>query len=185
MTEQLKLIAQRIRELREVSGVSAESLAKELEIPIEKYQEYESGNADFPVSLLYEIAGKFHVELTAILTGEEPKLKTHSVVRKGKGASIERRKAYKYQSLAYNFLNKSSEVFLVKVEPKSDDSSIEQNSHPGQEFNYVISGSLKVSIGKNEVVLNEGDSLYFDSHVPHSMKSLDNKPAEFLAFIIN
>ena len=123
MSDQIRQISARIKELREISGVSIEALAKELNISIETYKEYESGNKDIPVSFLYEIANKFNVELTAILTGEGPKLHSYALVRKGKGVSIERRKQYKYQSLAYNFVNKKAEPFLVSVEPEPD-------SHP-------------------------------------------------------
>lgn len=183
MSEQIKLIAARIKELREIAALSVDSLAKELNISTEAYLEYEGGNKDIPVSFLYEISNKFNVELTAILTGGGPKLHSYALVKKGKGVSIERRKQYKYQSLAYNFANKKAEPFLVTVAPEADSSQIHFNSHPGQEFNYVIEGSLKIIIHGHELILNEGDSLYFDSGSPHGMKAMDNKCAKFLAII--
>ncbi len=182
MSDQIKLIAARIKELREISGVSLETLSKEFNISKETYQEYESGNKDIPVSFLYEIANRFGVELTAILTGEVPKLHTYALVRKGKGVSVERRKEYKYQNLAYNFAHKKAEPFLVSVEPEEDE-PIHFNSHPGQEFNYVLEGTLKIIVDGHELVLNEGDSLYFDSGYNHGMKAMGNKTAKFLAII--
>lgn len=184
MTDQLKQVAMRIRELREIAGLSIEDLARELEISPETYTEFESGECDISVSYLYEIANKFHVELTAILTGENPKLHTFSHVKNGKGVTVERRKDYLYQSLAPNFVRKRAEPFLVTVAPKPDDEPIARNSHYGQEFNYLLKGSLLVVIGDNELILNEGDSLYFDSHHPHGMKALNGEPAEFLAIIL-
>lgn len=184
MSEQIRQIAMRIKELREIAGISIESLSKEFNISIDTYQEYESGNVDIPVSFLYEIANKFNIELTAILTGEGPKLHTYSLVRNGKGASVERRKQYKYQSLAYNFKHKKAEPFLVTVDPEPDNAEIHYNSHPGQEFNYVLEGTLKVYVDGHEVVLNEGDSLFFDSGINHGMKALNGKPAKFLAIIL-
>jgi len=184
MSEQIKQIAMRIKDLREIYGISAETLANELGIPKDKYEEYESGEVDIPVSLLYKIANRFDVELTAILTGENPKLQTYCLVRKGKGVSVERRKDYKYQSLAYNFINKKFEPFLVTVEPCSEFESASYNTHPGQEFNYVIEGELKITIDYHELVLKEGDSLFFDSSIKHKMKALGNKPAKFLAIIM-
>ncbi|HOQ38687.1 MAG TPA: XRE family transcriptional regulator [Acetivibrio sp.] len=172
-----------MKELREISGISVESLSKELNISEETYLEYESGEVDIPVSFLYEIANKFNVTLSEILTGEAPRLHTYSVVRKDKGVSVERRKDYKYKSLAYNFINKKMEPFLVTVEPDSND-EIHYNSHPGQEFNYVIEGTLKVLINGHEIILNEGDSLFFDSSEKHGMKALNGKIARFLAVII-
>ena len=183
MSEQIRQISKRIKELREISGISVESLSKELNISEETYLEYESGEVDIPVSFLYEIANKFNVTLSEILTGEAPRLHTYSVVRKDKGVSVERRKDYKYKSLAYNFINKKMEPFLVTVEPDSND-EIHYNSHPGQEFNYVIEGTLKVLINGHEIILNEGDSLFFDSSEKHGMKALNGKIARFLAVII-
>jgi quercetin dioxygenase-like cupin family protein/DNA-binding XRE family transcriptional regulator len=183
MSEQIRLIAARIKELREISGLSIESLAIEFNVSKETYENYESGNVDIPVSFLYEVANKFNVELTAILTGEGPRLHTYSLVRKGKGMSVERRQQYKYQSLAYNFVHKKSEPFLVSVEPDAEGAPLHYNTHPGQEFNYVLEGTLNVVINGHEIVMNEGDSLFFDSTAKHGMKAVGGKTAKFLAII--
>lgn len=184
MSDQIKQIAARIRELRDIAGISVESLAAELGIPPETYREYEGGEIDIPIGFLYELANIFNVELTAILTGENPRLRTYCLVRKGKGISVDRKKPYKYQSLAYNFINKKSEPFIVCVEPSADDEPIHFSSHPGQEFNYVLEGSLMIYLDGHQLVLNEGDSLYFDSGCNHGMKAIGGKQAKFLAIII-
>ncbi len=184
MSEQIKLIASRIKELREISAISAQSLAAELNISEEIYLEYESGNTDIPVSFLYQIANRFNVELSAILTGDNPRLHTYQVVRKGKGANVERREDYKYQSLANNFIGKKAEPFIVTVAPEADSFPVHFNSHKGQEFNYVIEGTLKIIINGHELVLEEGDSVYFDSSANHGMKALNGKQAKFLAIIL-
>ena len=77
-----------------------------------------------------------------------------------------------------------SRALLVTVEPKPDQQRVELNSHPGQEFNYVLSGTLQVFIDGYEVVLYPGDSIYFDSGIEHGMKALNGEPAQFLAVII-
>lgn len=184
MYEQVKQIAIRIRELREISGISPEEMAEVFNIPLELYQQYEAGKIDIPVSFIYQVANKFNVELTAILTGEEPKLRIYSLVRKGKGLEVERRKEYKYQNLAYNFIHKKAEPFLVTVDPKPNGEPVSLNSHPGQEFNYVLEGTLKIVIHNYELILNEGDSLFFDSNYKHGMQALNGKPAKFLAIIL-
>lgn len=183
MSEQIQQIAARIRELREIAGLSIDQLAAEFEISKETYEEYESGTKDIPVSFLYQVANKFKVELTAILTGEGPRLHNYCLVRKGKGVSVERRKEYKYQNLAFNFINKKAEPFLVTVDPGPEDAPIHYNTHPGQEFNYVLEGTLKIIINGYELVLNQGDSLFFDSSIKHGMKAMDGKTAKFLAII--
>jgi mannose-6-phosphate isomerase-like protein (cupin superfamily) len=184
MQEHLKQIAARIRDLREIAGLTPSALATEFKIPEETYLAYESGAMDIPVSFLYEIAARFGVELAAILTGENPRLHVYSVVRAGKGLSVERRKEYKYQSLAYNFIHKKAEPFLVTVNPDPADTPIHKNSHPGQEFNFLLEGEMEVTVGGHEIVLQPGDALYFDSGYEHGMKALGDKPARFLALIL-
>jgi quercetin dioxygenase-like cupin family protein len=183
MSEQIKLIASRIKELREISGLSIENIASDLHIGEEEYRIYESGETDIPVSFLYLIANKFNVELTAILTGEGPKLHTYQLVRNGSGVDVERIEHYKYQNLAYNFVGKKAEPFIVTVNPEEDDSPIHYNSHKGQEFNYVLEGTLKIVINGHPLILNPGDSLYFDSNAKHGMKALNGEQAKFIAII--
>ena len=184
MSEQIKQIAMRIKELREIHGLSLEDLAAKLNISMEIYRAYENAEIDIPVSVLYGIANLFNVELTAILTGDEPKLNLYSLVRKGKGIKVDRRKEYGYQSLAYNFIHKKAEPFLVTVEPDSQEAPMAQNSHIGQEFNYLLEGTLKILIGSHELILEEGDCVFYDSSNKHGMKALNNKPAKFLAVIM-
>lgn len=185
MSEQLRQVAQRLKGLREIEGIAPEELAGEFGIPAELYEQYEAGEADIPVSFLYDVAEKFGVELTAILTGDNPRLKTYCHVKNGQGLAVERRKEYKYQNLAYNFSNKHSEVFMVTVPPEEGDGHVAANVHPGQEFNYLLEGRLLLVIAGKEVIMEEGDSIYFDSTYPHGMKALDGKQARFLAVIMH
>jgi mannose-6-phosphate isomerase-like protein (cupin superfamily)/DNA-binding XRE family transcriptional regulator len=184
MTEQVQLIAERIKGLREISGISAETLAADLGLSKDLYLQYESGSVDIPVGFLYELAQKHHVALAAILSGDDPRLHVYCVVRKGTGLKVERRKQYHYESLAANFIHKKAEPFLVSVDPAPESAPMEFNSHPGQEFNYVIRGTMKVNIDGHDVVLNEGDSIYFDSGCRHAMKALNNQPVQFLAIVL-
>lgn len=182
--ETIKQIASRLKGLREIFGKSTEEVAKKLEISLTNYKEYEEGKLDIPVSILYKASQYYNVELASILTGEEPKLLHYCLVKKGHGVSVERRLGYKYQSLAFNFIHKKAEPFLVTVDPDDSSKSLKLNSHHGQEFNYCLSGELKVIIGNNEVLLNEGDSLFFDSAIAHGMQAMGKKPAQFLAIVM-
>jgi quercetin dioxygenase-like cupin family protein len=184
MTDQLQSIAARIKELREISGISVESFARELNVETEVLADYECGKTDIPVGFLIRLANRFKMELTALLSGGQPKLHVYSVVRKGKGISVDRRKQYTYENLAYNFMHKKVEPFVVTVTPYPEGRTPEFNSHPGQEFNFVLEGSLMIIVDGHEIVLNEGDSIYFDSGYQHAMKALNNQNARFLALII-
>jgi transcriptional regulator with XRE-family HTH domain len=184
MKEKIQLIADRIKELREISGLSAAALAQELGISTDLLLQYESGAVDIPVGFLYSVAHKFSIELSAILTGENPRLHIYCVARKDMGLNVERRKQYKYESLAFNFINKKAEPFIVRIEPDTESAPMEFNSHPGQEFNYVIEGVVKVIIDAHEIVLNPGDSIYFDSAYKHAVKAMNQTPVKLLAIVL-
>ena len=184
MKEKMREIALRISELRELSEIGADEMAQYLNIPIETYKQYEEGIHDIPASILYEIAHNLNVDMGLLLTGEETRMHIFAVTRKGKGVKVDRRKQYKYENLAEKFIHKKAEPFVVTVEPRTDDSKPSTNSHPGQEFNYVIEGSLKLYIHENEIILEEGDSVFFDSMYEHAMEALNNKTAKFLAIVM-
>lgn len=178
-----KEVGQRIKELRELSDISIEEFAEDLNIDSETYNLYESGVKDIPASLLNEIAHKFQVDLSLLLTGEETRMSIFDITKKGKGISVERRKEYKYENLCKRFSHKKAEFFVVTVDPK-EDKTPSLNTHPGQEFNLVLEGDLKLFIHHNEIELNEGDSIIFDSSYGHAMMALNNKPAKFLSVIM-
>ena len=184
MTEQIKQIAERIKEIREISGISAETLAIKLGVATDLYLKYESGNSDIPVGILFKISELFKIELSVMLGGDSPKLRIFGVVRNGKGIKLERRKQYKYESLADNFINKKAEPFMVTIDPQPENGMLEFNSHPGQEFNYVLKGTMTTIIDGHEIVLNEGDSIYFDSGYKHAMKASNNEQVKFLAIVL-
>ena len=184
MTEQIRQTAERIKEIREISGISAESLAKSLRVTKELYNKYESGKSDIPVGIIFKISELFNIELSVMLGGDNPKLHIYGVVRNGKGLKLERRKQYKYESLAYNFINKKAEPFMVTVDPGTESTIMEFNSHAGQEFNYVIKGTMMTIIDGHEIILNEGDSIYFDSGYKHAMKALNGEQLKFLAIVL-
>ena len=184
MPGKIEQIAQRIRELRSIAGLSAPVVAKGIGLDEISYQSYESGSIDIPIGVLYEVAGYFGVELTDILTGESPRLHKYLVVRKGKGIEVERVAAYHYHSLAFNFIHKKAEPFLVEAGASPEGAPPTLNSHPGQEFDYVLEGRLLVVIDNHELVLEEGDSLFFDSGARHGMKALGGASARFLAIIL-
>jgi len=184
MTEQIRQIASRIKEIREISGISAETLAQKLGLATDLYIKYESGETDIPVGIIFEISELFNVELSVLLGGSNPKLHIYGIVRNGKGFKLERRQQYRYESLAYNFIDKKAEIFMVTVDPKPEGTLLEFNSHTGQEFNYVIKGAMMTIIDGHEIILNEGDSIYFDSGYNHAMKALNNEQVRFLAMVL-
>jgi quercetin dioxygenase-like cupin family protein/DNA-binding XRE family transcriptional regulator len=180
MDENLTQIPGRIRELREVLDISAMDMAQDIGIPIETYTKYESGELDIPISVLYKISAQLGVDATVLLTGEDPRMDRAAVCRAGKGVQIERYPGYEFSSLAYNFKGRTIEPLLVYLDPSKPPAA--QVQHNGQEFNYVIEGRVKVSIGKREYILEKGDSIYFDAGLPHGQAAVD-VPSQFITII--
>ena len=170
----------RIRELREILEISAADMAAATGIAAETYPKYENGELDIPISVLYTIAAKLGTDVTVLISGEDPKMDSAAVCRKGKGVNIERYPGYEFSSLAYNFKGRTIEPLLVFLDPGR--SQAEPVSHHGQEFNYIVEGKVKVTVGGREYLLNDGDSIYFDARLPHGQCALEG-PARFITII--
>jgi quercetin dioxygenase-like cupin family protein len=160
--------------------ISIEDMTAGTNIPVDAYVKYESGELDIPISALYAIAGKLRTDVTVLITGEEARMDNAAVCRKGKGVRIERYPGYEFSSLAYNFKGRTIEPLLVYLDPGK--APAEPVSHHGQEFNYVTEGRVKITVGRNEYTLNEGDSIYFDARLPHGQSAVSGH-ARFITII--
>lgn len=182
MTEQLKEIGQRLLALRDICEMTTAETAEKLGVSEESYVAYEKGEADFSFSFLYNCAKLFGVDVVDILSGESATLSMCAYVKKGQGLSITRNKAYDYKHLAASFKNAKAEPFIVTAEPSDVTPAL--HGHEGQEFNYMISGSMMFFLGDTSYELEEGDSVFFDSSIPHAFRALNDKPAQFLAVVM-
>ncbi len=183
MDEGLKQIGERLKGLRDVLNLSAEDVANTCGIPVDRYNGMEKGEG-IKASDLHKIAKEYNFSLDALMFGEEGYMSSYFLTRFNKGMTVERRKAYKYQSLGAGFKNRKMEPFMVTVEPIPADTPLTKNSHPGQEFDIVHEGRMELTIGDKILILETGDSIYFDSSQPHCMRALDGKTLRFLAVAI-
>ena len=174
-------IGARLRELREVCDYSVEDLAAELNISPEVYASYEENGKDVPISVIYEIANKFKVDFTEIVTGQSAKLDTWHLIRRGGGKVINRNPEYHFEDLAYRYANKIMQPLLVTLEPS--DAVAKLITHSGQEFNMVLEGTVIVTLGDKDFVLNPGDSIYFNPTIPHGQRCGGDVKARFLTVI--
>ena len=180
INEQVKQIASRIKELRDIIGLEPQEIADTLGISIAQYQSYEDGLDDIPISIIYGIANALGVDSTVLLTGSDAKMAEYTVVRAGQGHEIERYPGYAFASLAINFKHRVMDPMIVTL--GAEKAPAELVSHRGQEFNYVTKGSVIVTVGKREFVLNVGDSIYFDPTIPHGQRA-NGVDSEFLTVI--
>ena len=181
---EIKAVAERLKGLRDIFDLSEEEAAEICKVSVEQYRQYESGTVDIPLGVMFSLGKNFNIDISTFITGEEPKKVSYFVTPKGKGATVDRLADYHFESLAFGFASRLIDPFLVTINP-GDIDVIHTTTHPGQEFNYCVEGDMVVQIGKSEVVLHEGDSLYFDSTKPHGQNCLNNKRCRFITIIMN
>jgi len=183
VSDQVKQIAQRVKELREISDLTVTEVASQVGVSVAEYEACESGRADMPISMLLKLSELYNVDTTTILTGEAPRLSVCAVTRKNMGTPITRSSHYIYKNLAYNFNHRKIEPLLVTVEPGVN-REMQTNSHPGHEFDYILKGTMYLKVGSQEIIMHEGDSAYYDSIHPHAMRAAGDEACVFLAMVI-
>ena len=182
----LKEIAFRIKEMREITGISIEEMAKKTEVTIDEYKEYEAGKLDFPFTFIHKCSQVFGIGITDLLEGESAHLSSYTVTRKGCGQPTAKESGIEIQNLAPFFDKKIAEPYWVRYsyDASLQDKPIHLTKHSGQEFDLVLSGKLKVQIGEHTEVLNEGDSIYYNSSTPHGMIAVDGRDCLFAAIVM-
>ncbi len=187
MDYSLREVAGRIKDLREAKGYSPEELAKLTGVSVEDYKILEEGETDFSFTFIYKCAKACGVEVVDILEGTSTTLTSFDITRKGDGLKIIKKHGVVYNNLAPKFKGKLAEPFLVEFPylKEEQDAPIKLNSHNGQEFDVIVKGSLKVQVGNHIEVLNEGDSIFYNSIIPHGMIAVSEGGCEFHAIVLN
>ena len=180
-------MAARIRELREIVGHTPEAMAEKTGVSVEEYLRCETGKSDLNFAFIYRCASALNVNVTDIIEGYSPKLKSFTVTRRGQGQQIAQAHGMTYYNLAYAFQNRIAEPLYVRsvYDPAAQQQDIELTSHDGQELDLVLEGQLMVQIGEHREVLGPGDSIYFDSETPHGMIAVGGQDCVFYAIVLN
>ncbi len=180
-------MAARIRELREIVGYTPEDMAGKTGVSVEEYLQCEAGKSDLNFAFIYRCASALNVNVTDIIEGYSPKLKSFTVTRRGQGQQIAQAHGMTYYNLAYAFQNRIAEPLYVRsvYDPAAQQQDIELTSHDGQELDLVLEGQLMVQIGEHREVLGPGDSIYFDSETPHGMIAVGGQDCVFYAIVLN
>jgi mannose-6-phosphate isomerase-like protein (cupin superfamily) len=120
-----------------------------------------------------------------------PRTEIFSIVPAGDGPPVERQsvpvqktgQGYTYRSLlASDIRGQGMEPFIVTFEPQAA-STVEPMTHEGEEFLYVLSGTLELLYDGESYTLKKGDSLYIDSSHPHAIRGIGKTPPQALAVI--
>ena len=183
----IKEMAQRIRTLREIVGISPDEMAAKTGISSAEYIACEAGEKDLNFAFLYRCALALNVDVTDIIEGASPRLAGYTVTRNGAGQEIQKAHGMTYYNLAASFKNRIAEPLYVisQYDEKAQNADIELTSHEGQECDVVVKGALKVQVGDHIEILHEGDSIYYDSSTPHGMIAVEGEDCIFYAFVLN
>ena len=183
----IKEMSNRIKELRELENISIEDMAAKTGVSKDEYMQCELGNSDLNFAFIYRCALALNVNVTDIIEGYSPTLKSYTVTRCGSGQKISQAHGMTYYNLAYAFQNRIAEPLYVRstYEESSQNRDIELTTHAGQECDLVIEGNLMVQIGEHREILGPGDSIYFDSDTPHGMIAVNGKDCLFYAIVLN
>jgi len=137
-----------------------------------------------PLSTLNKIALNMDVDVTFLLreNTEEVRDVELTVVRRRERKKVVTKGSlygYEYEALAYNKPGKNMEPFVIS--PALDKEATFQ--HDGEEFMFVLEGVHEFTYDGKKYILRKGDSIYFDSRIPHSGRSLGHKKAKILTII--
>ena len=186
LNNQLLEIAYRIREMREIAGYTREEMAEKTDVSAAEYAAYEAGRVDFPFTFIHKCAQVFNIGITDLLEGVSARLSSYAVTRKGQGQRAAKEDGIEIQSLAPLFRDKIAEPYYVRYEysEAQQHRPIHLTTHAGQEFDLILSGELKVQVGDHVEVLQEGDSIYYDSSKPHGMIAVGGRDCLFVAVVL-
>ena len=186
MEHKLKQIADRVRELRQVTGLTVADMATRMGISESEYEECENGNRNLSVAFLYHCALIFGVDMGDILEGKSPKLRSYALTRRGEGQRIEEAHHMVGYSLAAGFRNRIALPLYMEMNyhEGAENEKIELVTHEGQECDIVLTGKMKIQIGDHTEILSAGDSIYYDSGTPHGMIAVGGEDCTFYAIVL-
>jgi len=175
-------VARRLAGLRSESGLTLRELATRTGLSDAYLNRVERQKTPINIANLERVALAFGVPLASFFetnTAQEPLVVTRAGA--GKRVRFRGRKGFRAEMLAELKKGKLMEPILVDL--ASAKPTVPLQSHPGQEFNYVLQGRCQFHFGKERIELAEGDAVYFDASVPHVCHAHPKSPARILAVV--
>ncbi len=179
-------IGMRIKKARENLFLSLFDIYLRTDISVEMLSQIEAGKMAPPLGAVIKLAKALDLKMGYLISGEEEK--AYTIVRRDDRKVIsrydlkkEKHHGYTYEPLAPHKTSRYMEPFLVTLEPSETEE--ERSTHDGQEFIFVVHGEMEVRIGEEIHILESGDSIYYDSTVPHLVKCHGKKTTKILAVL--
>ncbi len=187
VANELLEIAFRIREMRGICGYSPAEMAQKTDTTEEQYRIYEAGTADLPFTFIHKCSLAFGIGITDLLEGHSAHLSSYTVTRRGQGQQTAKEPGIEISNLAPFFRNKLAEPYYVTYDydESQQHRPIHLTTHSGQEFDIILSGKLKVQVGEHTEILEEGDSILYNSSTPHGMIAVGGAPCVFCAVVVS
>ncbi len=169
-------IGKKIKKARTSKKMAYDQVANETGLSVDYLKKVESGKTTPPVGTLLQIARALEIDSGILLKNDETKAKSRVK------AYTKRTDNYAYMTLTPGAENKHLKAFLVTIDPMQDHGGVGYQ-HEGEEFNYVLSGTVEVKIGDHANKLKAGDSLHFNSGITHNLRNIGKDEARLLVVI--
>jgi quercetin dioxygenase-like cupin family protein len=171
-----KPIGAKIKAARTAKKTPLERIANETGFSVDYLKQVEAGKAMPPVGAILQISRALEIDSAALL--KEPESQLERRIK----AHTKRTENYAYTTLTPGAENKHLKAFRVVVEAQQVHTGVGYH-HEGEEFNYVLSGKVEVTVGDHVNTLSAGDSLHFNSGIPHKLRSVSDVRAELIVVI--
>jgi phosphate butyryltransferase len=161
-------IGENLKKLRLAKGIQISRLARALKTDESYIERIENMETQPPVSDLLRFANALGTDVAALISGKEFSEKKAIVTKADQRIRVERAPYLKYESLAPYYSGRHVEPFMIELH-REDSGMSEYNHHVGEEFHFVLEGTFRIVVEEEEYILNPGDSIYFDSSLPHAL----------------
>jgi quercetin dioxygenase-like cupin family protein len=171
-------VGKKIKKARTAKKMSYDSLANETGFSIEFLKKVESGKITPPVGSLLQISRALEIDSGDLLKEEDGRMQDRIK------AYTKRTDSYAYTTLTPGAENKHLKAFRVKIDAMKTHEGVSYN-HEGEEFVYVLDGTIEVVVGEHVNTLDAGDSLHFNSGIQHRLTNTGKTDAELIVVIYN
>jgi transcriptional regulator with XRE-family HTH domain len=179
-------VGERVKAVREKRSLSLQDISQRTDLDVTILEQIENGRLAPPLGTVIKLAKALDLKMGYFISGEENR--PYTIVRRDDRKVVSRYDSkkgayygYGYESLAPHKTDRHMEPFLVTLDPAEAEE--ERSTHDGQEFIYVLEGTMEVRLGEDIHILEPGDAIYYDSTVPHLVKCRGQKRTRILAVL--
>ena len=184
-----QIVGEKIKSIRETKQISVSELAERTGLAEEQINRIEN-NVDIPsLAPLIKIARALGVRLGTFLDDQDEvgavvcrKEELNNSTISFSNNAMNARTHMQYHSLSNSKADRHMEPFIIDIE-NTEETNYELSSHEGEEFIFVMEGSIEIAYGKKTHVIEAGDSIYYDSIVPHHVHGYQGQAAKILAVV--